>query len=295
VTRTLEDLLLEWALNSPGEKEKALIEQKLREHIPVDERQISSGYWIAQQLKERVSVETSPRYVMDRAILLRAGAAVEPLWQALAANTVSLRACGIIIARARDDGAALTAEKVQATILAYLDGTLDRKRPSALPVPAEKKVKKVKVPSVEKEAPTARGLYAEFYAAVEKLFDQMLVDVPAFEALRLRAAGRADARTFTETWRATVSRAKATNPKKISSSIRLERLTSALAVLHVDYPLDGEFTPKIRAKIKTQFRSLARLYHPDHAGSNPNMAAEYRRVVEANSSVQDLLGPPPQR
>jgi len=285
--RPLADLVLAWVACT-GEKERAQIEHEMRTYTPDNPgaRKNYCGYWITAQLPPG-SVNAGPRHIMDRAILHRAGAAVEPIWVALEAKKITLRSSGIIIARSRDDGLQPTAEKVEATVQAYLNGTLDKKRPSESSHVSKPKEKK----TAHEEPTSARGQHAEFYAAVERLFDQMLVGVPEFAAFNIRAVGRADLRALTETWRNIIARARVADPEKLSDASRTKRLYAALRVLNVDPPKNGEFTTKVRANIKTQFRRLARLYHPDRTQNNPALEEEYLKVVEANACVQALLTP----
>lgn len=287
MTRHLGDLVLAWTASST-EKERADVEHEMREYVPdnPNARKNHCGYWITSKLPPG-SASAGPRHVMDRAILRRAGAAAEPIWEALAENKFKLRDSGIIIARSRDDGQTPTAEKVAATIQSFLDGTLDKKRPSEAAY--TKKPKKEEPP--EAEEPTAKKVYGELYAAAERVFDQMLGGVPEFQANQIRAAGRTDLRALTETWRNTMNRARSASTEKLSESVKAKQLRSAMRVLNLDFPTNGEFTPKLRAKIKTHFRQLARLYHPDRAQNNPECVAEYRKVVEANACIQTLLAP----
>jgi hypothetical protein len=287
--RSIAELVLAWVA-STSEKERAQVEHEMRAFTPdtPGARKNYCGYWITAQLPPG-SENAGPRHIMDRAILHRVGAAAEPIWAALEAKKVTLRSSGIIIARSRDDKQQPTPEKVEATIQAYLAGTLDKKRPSEN-APTSKT--RARTPEKEPEEPlSARGQSTEFFAAVERLFDQMLVGVPEFAAYNIRAVGRADLRALTETWRSIIARARVADPEKLSDASRTKRLYAALRVLNVDPPKNGEFTPKVRANIKTQFRRLARLYHPDRTQNNPALAEEYLKVVEANACVQALLSP----
>lgn len=273
--KTIPELVLAW-LACTTEKEKASVEASLRE-LSSDK----ADYWIAQQLP---AGSTGPRHVMDRSILFRAGAAAEPIWVALAAKTITLRTGGIIIARSRDDGQKPTPEKVVLTIQQYLAGTLDVKRPSA----------KRRGPSHKKTEPVGVKTRNEgFYAAIDGLFDQMLVGVPEFAAHNIRSAGRADLLALMNTWRNVIARARVADPEKLSEAVRTKRLNAAMRVLNLDPPSDGEYTSKVLGKIKTQFHRLARLYHPDTAGSNPALEEEYRNVVDAHSCIRMLLAPNP--
>lgn len=289
MSRPLDVLVLAWVA-STREKERAEVEHEMRAYMPniPDVRKNYGGYWITAQLPPGAA-SAGPRHIMDRGILLRAGAAAEPIWEALDAKKFTLRDSGIIIARSRDDGLPPTKEKVAATVQSYLDGTLDKKRPSEA---AYSKKPKEKTPSHE-EPVSARGQSAEFYAAVEHLFDQMLVGVPEFAAFNIRAVGRADLRALVETWRNIIARARVADPEKLSDMTKTKRLNAALRVLNVDPPKDGEYTAKVRSNIKTQFRRLARLYHPDRTQNNPALEEEYRNVVEANACIQALLDPEP--
>lgn len=291
MTRPLQELVSAWTA-STTERERADIEHEMREHAPNNPgaRKSYCGYWITAQLPPGSSA-AGPRHIMDRAILRNVGAAAEPIWDALDAKKLTLRSSGVIIARARDDGQPPTAERVTANIAAYLAGTLDIKRPSETGG-TPRTSKRRSTQTTERQA-AAKERNSEFYEAVEKLFDQMLVGVPPFEASRIREVGKADLRALTETWAHIIARARSADPtEQITELSRTKQLYAAMRVLHVDPPKDGVFTAKVRASIKTSFRRLARLYHPDKTNNNPSMTEEYRKVVEAHSCIQALLPPP---
>ena len=270
---TLQELTAAWSL-CKTEKARAEVEAEMRK-LSTDK----ADYWIASQLPAGA---TGPRHIMDRSILFRVGAAAEPIWKGMEEGKFTLRTGGIIIARSRDDKLPSTVEKVEAKIKEYMAGTLDVKRPS---------VKKAVTPKTEKrrEQSSAKERNSEFYVAVERLFDQMLVGVPEFAAHTIRSAGRADLLSLTKTWQTIIDRAKASDPEKLSDITKTKRLNTAMRTLILDPPRDGVYSKAVLGKVKSQFRKLARLYHPDVAGSSPELEAKYREVVEAHGSIFALL------
>lgn len=277
------DQLRTWWNDCNTHQSRAIVEEKMRTFAPNKIHYASE--WIVNvgigNLNNTASIK--PRHVMDRALILSLGDAGKPIWQSIdveSGTPLSLRAGCFIAARAREK---LNPPAMLDVIVALEAFNQGRVTPSNFQAPAQ--------PKRERGRPAVTSLeqWADLNKALDHFLDHQLKNLPELESNRIRLTCRADLRALTSSWSATIRGAQ-TNPiLQMSKETRQKRLNAALRALHIDPPRDGEVRKHHLAKIRTQFRRLTRLYHPDVPGTTPEHHELYRTVVEANETIRTLV------
>lgn len=281
------DQLRTWWHDCNTHQGRAIVEEKMRIFAPNKVHYASE--WIVNVGIGNPSpssiTSVKPRHVMDRALILSLGDAGKPIWQSIdveSGTPLSLRAGCFIAARAREKLNPPAMLDVIVALEAFNEG---RVIPSNFQTPAQPKVQRER----GRPAVTSLEQWADLNKALDHFLDHQLKDLPELEANRIRLTCRTDLRALTSSWSATIRGAQ-TNPiLQMSKETRQKRLNAALRVLHIDPPRDGEVRQHHLAKIRTQFRRLTRLYHPDVPGTTPEHHELYRTVVEANETIRTLV------
>lgn len=277
-------LVEEWK-RAQSEYEKARIEQRIWETTTLEERQGAKRLkreFVAPLLSEQTSL------IEQRSALLAAGSAAQPLWDRIAAKTMTTRQGWRVLRDARFierskalplAHAVLEALKIFDTAPLYRGMKTQLKRPPLRGPNAAKRSTRLKNTPLAQSSRFWESIRTQVGEFMRERIEETEADPVVVE--RLMTDFIKDVKVLTDTWVSKIARAA--GAERGSTVARRAVVIAACRTLLLDPPKLGK--PVDLAIANSRKKSLARAYHPDGGGSAAT-TAQYQEVLEAYATLE---------